>query len=234
MAYFKLELLTLNTPKRGTQNVSYLASTISEFYTQRDEYLSGKPTDYGTPAQDYSVKGAIKEGTEVPLYDAKGRIIDPGPKKNAGGTEEDGYDKISVESDPRLTTKSFDYTTNHIAGRKNTFCYSENERISFHQNSQIDFSFSVNEKIFYHDEWITNPFIHALTPGAQLLLTDKDRNEYLLTVKQVQLTFKNNNTTYAISCQDSFSYQSARQNNGYTIKNDSSSEDFIGAKTLDW
>ena len=65
-------------------------------------------------------------------------------------------------------------------------------------------------------------------------MTDQYLNEYIFTVTSIKYTIKENNITYNISCQDSFSYQMARQQDGYTIENDIESEDFIGAKTVDW
>ena len=45
---------------------------------------------------------------------------------------------------------------------------------------------------------------------------------------------KEHNITYQYTCQDAFSYQYTRQQSGYTIENDSTSENFIGPKTIDW
>ena len=237
MAYFKLELLTLNSQEGDDLNVSYLASTMSEFYTQRDEYLSNKNTDFQTSIDDFGVSSLEKKGTVDPNNDNDDYGYDhfhtQGNKEGQLNTATP-EDKDFLSLAPEELMGEADFNTNYLASRKNTFCYTENEKISFHQNSQIEFSFDINEKIFYKTEWITNPFIHNLTPGTPLLLTDKDGNEHLLSIKQVQINFKNNNTVYSVTCQDSFSYQGARQHRGYEIKNDSSSEDFIGAKTLDW
>jgi hypothetical protein len=49
----------------------------------------------------------------------------------------------------------------------------------------------------------------------------------------VAYQFNNTNITYTITCQDSFTYQLTRQNQGYTLQNDDSSSDFIGALDID-
>lgn len=109
-----------------------------------------------------------------------------------------------------------------------------NEKFTKHQNGQKELTFSMNKHIVRQDEWFDNPFCNLITTGTQLLLEDQYYNHYIFTVTNVKFNFKENNIIYDISCQDSFSYQLTRQNNGYEITNDSSSEDFIGAKTLDW
>ena len=117
---------------------------------------------------------------------------------------------------------------------RSSFCYTYDESLSLHQNAQKELSFKFNENIFYHDEWIKNPYLKTLVVGAQLLLTDKDNNQYLFIIKSIKSEFKSLNTIYTVTCQDSFSYQTSRQNSGYSITNDSESDDFIGAKSLDW
>ena len=88
--------------------------------------------------------------------------------------------------------------------------------------------------VWVENEFVVNPFVSALHVGAQLLLTDKDGNEHIFTVKNVNYTPTSENMLYAYTCQDSFSYQGARQNAGYTIENDLTSEDFIGAENIDF
>ena len=55
-----------------------------------------------------------------------------------------------------------------------------------------------------------------------------------MTVKNIALKFSAINITYQYTCQDSFSYQLSRQNDGYTLDNDPSSDTFIGARTVDY
>jgi hypothetical protein len=64
-------------------------------------------------------------------------------------------------------------------------------------------------------------------------LTSLDETR-VFTVKKISSNFNNNNNVYTYTCQDSFSYQLSRQNKGYTIDNDSSDDDFIGAKSIDY
>ena len=80
----------------------------------------------------------------------------------------------------------------------------------------------------------TNPFVSKLKNGTQLLLIDQYDNEYFFTVSDIQYTIKQSNIVYAYTCQDSFTHQHIRQQNGYTINNDPQSSDFIGAKNVDW
>lgn len=127
-------------------------------------------------------------------------------------------------------------TTNYSAAdpQLNTYCYSYDESISLHTNAQKELSFKLNDHILYQDQIIRNPFTISITVGSLLLLTDKNGQQYLFTVKSINVSFENNNLVYEYSCQDSFSYQLSRQNSGYTINNDSTAEDFIGSKSVDW
>lgn len=113
------------------------------------------------------------------------------------------------------------------------FSYTYDESISFHQNGQAEFSFKMDNFILRQTEWIENPFVDALAVGSQLAVTSLDKTR-IFTIKKIGTSFSSNNCTYSYTCQDSFSYQLSRQNKGYTIENDSTSDDFIGAKTIDY
>lgn len=121
-----------------------------------------------------------------------------------------------------------------VKSQTNTYCYSYDESLSLHTNGQKELTFKLNDQIIYQDQLIRNPFTISIVVGSQLLLTDKNHGQYLFTVKSINTSFEKNNLIYEYSCQDSFSYQLSRQNSGYTINNDSSSETFIGAKSVDW
>jgi hypothetical protein len=69
--------------------------------------------------------------------------------------------------------------------------------------------------------------------GAKLCLEDKYHDQHLFTVKDISYEIKENNRILNVTCQDSFSYQMSRQNEGYEIVNDNSAADFIGSKSLD-
>lgn len=112
--------------------------------------------------------------------------------------------------------------------------YTYDEKFSVHLNAQKELTFSMDKNVFRADRWEENPFYFSIHVGSHLLLEDKEGNHYLFTVKNISYTIKENNLSENITCQDSFTYQGSRQNDGYEIENDSSSEDFIGAKTIDW
>lgn len=170
MAQFKIYLLTpsvvdVNEENSFNQRTSYLKTTISEFYSQQEEFNKGIKT---------------------------------------------------------------------LTDQKNTYTFTFDEKIAFHKNAQKELTFSMLRNIWVENEFVVNPFISALSIGTQILLEDKDENEHIFTVKNINYTPMSENMLYAYTCQDSFSYQGARQNSGYTIDNDSSSEDFIGAENIDF
>lgn len=118
--------------------------------------------------------------------------------------------------------------------QKNTFCFTYNEQFGIHSNSQKELSFSMDRMVLMDNEWVENPYAQHMQIGTQLLLEDKYNNQYLFTVSKIAYTFKLNNITYNITCQDTFNYQLTRQNDGYEISNNADETDFIGAKDVDW
>lgn len=115
-----------------------------------------------------------------------------------------------------------------------TKTYTYNEKLNLHQQGQSDLSFSLDKMILDDDTWKDNPFASKIKTGSQVLLEDKYNNTYLFTVKNITYTITENNIVYNFTCQDSFSYQLAKQNDGYTINNDINSKDFIGALSVDF
>ena len=132
---------------------------------------------------------------------------------------------------PQMTVEQ---SKTNLATAKHSFCYTYGESLSLHSNAQKEFSFSIDKMILKDNEWLENPFFRYMIIGTQLLLEDNYHNQYFFTIQDIGYTFKKQNTTASITCQDSFSYQLSRQNDGYSIENDSSSEDFIGSKDVDW
>lgn len=115
-----------------------------------------------------------------------------------------------------------------------SFCYTYNEKFSIHKHHQKELTFSMNQMILYNDNWINNPFAQNMMIGTKLCLEDKYHEQHLFTVKDISYEIKENNRILNVTCQDSFSYQMSRQNEGYEIVNDNSAADFIGSKNLDW
>ena len=130
--------------------------------------------------------------------------------------------------------EEFNKGVKDFENQKNTFTFTFDEKIAFHKNAQKELTFSMLRNIWIENEFVVNPFISALSIGTQILLEDKDENEHIFTIKNISYTPTSENMLYAYTCQDSFSYQGARQNSGYTIDNDSSSADFIGAENIDF
>lgn len=118
--------------------------------------------------------------------------------------------------------------------QKNTFCYTYNEKLSLHKNAQKDFTFSMDRYIFRDDRREENPFVHNLSVGSQLLLTDKNSNQYLFSISKISYDFKENNLIFNYTCQDTFTFQLTRQNSGYSIENNPEDEDYLGAHNVDW
>ena len=137
-------------------------------------------------------------------------------------------DSIAVTEDAEIFIAEPD-----LNQKKNTFCYTYNEKLVLASNAQKTLTFDLDKNVMIENEWKENPFARLITIGSQLLLIDSFDNEYIFTVKNIKYNFKEINATYNITCDDSFTYQTIRQNSGYTLENDASSDDFIGALDID-
>ena len=126
------------------------------------------------------------------------------------------------------TREHFIYNTN------NSFCYTYDEQLSLHQNSQKELTFKMDFRVYRDDRLEDNPYAQNLIIGSQLLLEDQYKRQHLFTVKNIDVELSSINTVCTYSCQDSFTFQLSKQNDGYEITNSIDDEDFIGAHTIDW
>lgn len=113
------------------------------------------------------------------------------------------------------------------------FSYSYDENLTLGENSQNKLTFKMLKYIEHDGRYDVNPFAAIISGGSQIKLTDKDNQVYIFTVTSPKYAIKSGNVEITYECMDSFSYKNTRQNSGYTISNDETSEDFIGSKTLD-
>ena len=113
------------------------------------------------------------------------------------------------------------------------FSYSYDENLTLGENSQNKLTFKMLKYIEHDGRYDINPFAAIISGGSQIKLTDKDNQVYIFTVTSPKYAIKRSNVEITYECMDSFSYKNTRQNSGYTISNDETSENFIGSQTLD-
>ena len=135
---------------------------------------------------------------------------------------EDTYDLDKYMSNYNKTVKT-----------NRNFSYSYDENLTLGENSQNKLTFKMLKYIEHDGRYDVNPFAAIISGGSQIKLTDKDNQVYIFTVTSPKYAIKRSNVEITYECIDSFSYKNTRQNSGYTISNDETSEDFIGSKTLD-
>ena len=135
---------------------------------------------------------------------------------------EDTYDLDKYMSNYNKTVKT-----------NRNFSYSYDENLTLGENSQNKLTFKMLKYIEHNGRYDVNPFAAIISGGSQIKLTDKDNQVYIFTVTSPKYAIKRSNVEITYECIDSFSYKNTRQNSGYTISNDETSEDFIGSKTLD-
>ena len=144
----------------------------------------------------------------------------------------------SLLNDTNITTGQGSFLETPVGEFDSTisdiFSYTYGEQFSIHENSQKELSFSMLDYVWVDDIYDKNPFVNKIHIGTQLLLIDTYDNEHFFTVKNIQYNLKSNNIEYTYSCQDSFSYQLTRQRIGFSIENDPSGENFLGAHNVDW
>lgn len=135
---------------------------------------------------------------------------------------EDTYDLDKYMSNYNKTVKT-----------NRNFSYSYDENLTLGENSQNKLTFKMLKYIEHDGRYDINPFAAIISGGSQIKLTDKDNQVYIFTVTSPKYAIKRSNVEITYECVDSFSYKNTRQNSGYTISNNETSEDFIGSKTLD-
>ena len=135
---------------------------------------------------------------------------------------EDTYDLDKYMSNYNKTIKT-----------NRNFSYSYDENLTLGENSQNKLTFKMLKYIEHDGRYDVNPFAAIISGGSQIKLTDKDNQVYIFTVTSPKYAIKRSNVEITYECVDSFSYKNTRQNSGYTISNDETSEDFIGSQTLD-
>lgn len=135
---------------------------------------------------------------------------------------EDTYDLDKYISNYNKTVKT-----------NRNFSYSYDENLTLGENSQNKLTFKMLKYIEHDGRYDVNPFAAIISGGSQIKLTDKDNQVYIFTVTSPKYAIKRSNVEITYECIDSFSYKNTRQNSGYTISNDETSEDFIGSQTLD-
>ena len=213
MAYFKLTLLTPYSIKTSTQNRDfynsiYFEDLITEFNPQLEAYKT---------TQHHPVFGDLTDVQDEFLIDDEDKSL------FAADEEYHPIDGYTI-GNPNYNIKK----------RKSSTAFSYGEKITLSQNAQKTLSFSMNRFLIRENERLENPFVNLIQAGSQLLLTDQYNNEYFFTVTSIKYTIKETNIIYDYTCQDSFTYQTSRQNQNYFIDNDPTSADFIGPKTADW
>lgn len=124
-----------------------------------------------------------------------------------------------------------DKTIHHL---QDNFCYTYDEQLSLHQNSQKELTFKMDFQIYREDRIENNPYTKNIVIGSQLLLVDAYQQHHLFTVKDIDINLKAVNTVCSYTCQDSFTFQMSKQNDGYEINNNIEDDDFLGAHTIDW
>lgn len=93
------------------------------------------------------------------------------------------------------------------------------EKISFQEHDQINFTFSVMKYVddaTLQNQRAHNELLKLLTIGAKLRLVEDDIDEYDLIIKSVEPSLNKRNACYNFTCQDEASYRWSKLNLGYS------------------
>ena len=86
------------------------------------------------------------------------------------------YDQLEVEQ----SKQKYNMYNSGWKNRKHSYCYTFDERVSFHENGQKELNFSMMRNIWLDNELTTNPFVSKIKNGSQILLIDIIMNICLL------------------------------------------------------
>ena len=125
-------------------------------------------------------------------------------------------------------------STQKISENNHSHSYTYDEKFKIDLNSKKSLTFSMSKNVIVDEISLINPFVNNIQVGSLLLLVDYYNNHHFFIVTDIKFNFTSINVTYQYTCEDMFSYTTSRLNSGYTLENDAESEDFIGAKTIDW
>ena len=81
--------------------------------------------------------------------------------------------------------------------RIHNYCYTFNEKVSFHTNGQKQLTFSMSRNVWIDSEQTLNPFVSKINTGTQILLIDQYENEYIFTVTDIKYTLNVSNMVTA-------------------------------------
>lgn len=143
------------------------------------------------------------------------------------------YKSLDVKWEDTYDLDKYMSNYNKTVKTNRNFSYSYDENLTLGENSQNKLTFKMLKYIEHNGRYDVNPFAAIISSGSQIKLTDKDNQVYYFTVTSPKYAIKRSNVEITYECMDSFSYKNTRQNSGYTISNDETSEDFIGSQTLD-
>lgn len=113
------------------------------------------------------------------------------------------------------------------------FSYSYDESLTLKEHSQKQLQFKMLKYVQHNSDFLINPYAAQITNGTLIILYDKFNNISYFIITKISYSIKNANVEISYEAQDLFSYIHTRQNSGYTITNDETKEDFIGALTID-
>ena len=111
--------------------------------------------------------------------------------------------------------------------------YTFNEHFSEEENNHKTLTFSMNQKATVDNAIYDNPFINFLHVGSLILYEDRYDNHHLFYINNISYDFQEVSTIYKYTCQDAFSYLLTKQKSDYTINNDASTADYMGALSID-
>jgi hypothetical protein len=107
------------------------------------------------------------------------------------------------------------------------------ERVTFDDHSSNTLDFRMSKYLFANGQKILNQFAFNIVHGSKIRLLDKNSKSFDFYVVKISYELRAENIIISFNCQSSFSYELTKRNIGYTIENELTSLDFIGALRLD-
>lgn len=133
-----------------------------------------------------------------------------------------------------LTVQYYRDCITNFESNNNLYNYTFDEQITINKNAQEDFSFKMLRNIRENDMMVINPFFTKIKNGTLIEVVDKYNFLHWFVVNKIDYAIKTHNIEISYSATDYFNNCLTKRETAYEINNDPSTDNFIGAKNLQY
>ena len=138
---------------------------------------------------------------------------------------------------PVLQNSVVDFYRDNLTSFSNNngvYNYTYDENLTIERNAQETLKFKMVKYTLQDGEQVLNPFIKKLQNGSLIELIDKNNIKHWFTINDINYIFKPHNMEIEYTGISYFHSQMSKRETDYTITNDPSESNYIGAKKIDY